>query len=361
MASIFSNIWNQTPSRGASATDQEQRGMKRKPKLDPYDDLGDDESPQKPPASQRAKKSARTSSGSTASGSKTRPAALETYSRRRTSIRRSRDFAQLDSADENPPLVPVADMGAPVADMGASEHLDGTLQSAAKTKAKSAKESAGSGTQRAAEPAPVEAGEEEEEEEAEEVEEEEEEEEEDEEEEEEKEVVEDRNEDEDEGEKVIDDDDREEHEVSKLLKHRMAKDGSGAVELLVEWARERPEDATWELEEEIQQGAEETLLAYWKAQGGRTKALFISPKNPPPQTYHVFDILSHEKKARGGFQFEVQWVGYRPVHGETTIETESKLRRAAPDLLNQYWDTIGGRKAHLGRRGRARKPEKLLE
>ncbi|KAI5856147.1 hypothetical protein GGS23DRAFT_437894 [Durotheca rogersii] len=144
----------------------------------------------------------------------------------------------------------------------------------------------------------------------------------------------------------------EELEVRALLRHRMAEDGSGRVELLVHWAGEGEESATWETEEEIQEGAAETLYAYWKAQGGRINALFIKPKNPPVETYHVFRLLSHAKKARGGFEFEVQWVGHPPTRGETSKEMEAKLRNVAPGALDAYWESVGGRDKFLARRGR---------
>ena len=92
----------------------------------------------------------------------------------------------------------------------------------------------------------------------------------------------------------------EECEVEKLLKHRRLSDGS--VEVLVKWAGESDEEATYEPEEEIQRGAAEALYDYWKAQGGRSEALFHKPKHPPPETYHVFKILGHQKK-KAVFEF----------------------------------------------------------
>ncbi|KAI1360975.1 hypothetical protein F5Y08DRAFT_34772 [Xylaria arbuscula] len=150
-------------------------------------------------------------------------------------------------------------------------------------------------------------------------------------------------------------DQREEHEIQRLIKHRMAGDRSGAVELLVQWEGEGEQDATWETEEEIQEGAEETLYAYWRSQGGRISALFHKPKNPPPEIYHVFRILRHEKKNRGGFQLEVQWVGHPAERGETTMEAEAKLKKTAPELLEAYWESVGGRAKYLAPRGRAKK------
>ncbi|KAI0441593.1 hypothetical protein F4803DRAFT_522724 [Xylaria telfairii] len=148
---------------------------------------------------------------------------------------------------------------------------------------------------------------------------------------------------------------REEHEIDKLLMHRMASDRSGAVDLLVQWVGEGESDATWEAEEEIQENAAEALYEYWKAQGGRINALFHKPRNAPPETYYVFKVLRHEKKNRGGFQFEVQWVGHPATHGETTMEAETKLKNIAPELLQEYWEGIGGRAKYLAPRGRAKR------
>lgn len=141
-------------------------------------------------------------------------------------------------------------------------------------------------------------------------------------------------------------------EVDKLLKHRRLLDGS--VEMLVKWAGESEEEATYEPEEEIQRGAAEALYKYWKLQGGRTKALFYKPKNPPAETYHVFKILSHQKR-KAVFEFEVQWVGYPATPENTSKETETKLKKVCPQLVAEYWASVGGREKHLGKRGRSAK------
>ncbi|KAI1177041.1 hypothetical protein F4777DRAFT_543523 [Nemania sp. FL0916] len=150
-------------------------------------------------------------------------------------------------------------------------------------------------------------------------------------------------------------DTREEREIAQLLEHRMSHNQDGAVELLVLWANEGREDATWEAEEEIQKGAEEILYDYWRAQGGRANALFHRPKPQVPEIYHVFKVLRHERRNRGGFQFEVQWVGHPATRGETTMEAETKLKNIAPGLLDEYWESVGGRASHLAQRGRAKK------
>jgi hypothetical protein len=37
------------------------------------------------------------------------------------------------------------------------------------------------------------------------------------------------------------------------------------------------------------------------------------------------------------------------------METETKPRNIAPDLLNKYWESVGGRESHLTKHGRAKK------
>ncbi|KAI1359474.1 hypothetical protein F5Y08DRAFT_349641 [Xylaria arbuscula] len=151
-------------------------------------------------------------------------------------------------------------------------------------------------------------------------------------------------------------DTREEREITKLLRHRMTNNRSGAIELLVQWVDESEQDATWEAEEEIQQDAEEVLYEYWNTHGGRTSTLFYKPKDAPLETYYVFKVLRHEKQSRGGFQFEVQWVGHSAASADTTMEPEPKLKNIAPKLLHEYWESVGGRASHLTPRGRAKKP-----
>ncbi|KAI1322076.1 hypothetical protein F5Y16DRAFT_387687 [Xylariaceae sp. FL0255] len=130
-------------------------------------------------------------------------------------------------------------------------------------------------------------------------------------------------------------------EIASLVKHRMADDQSGTVELLVHWVDGKETDTTWEDEAEIQRGAQEMLYAYWAAQGGRQSALFHKPENPPAEMYHVYDILRHIRR-RGGPQFEIQWVGHSAKPHETTIESETKVRDIAPRLLDEYWNRVRG-------------------
>ncbi|KAK7937500.1 uncharacterized protein PG986_014368 [Apiospora aurea] len=141
-------------------------------------------------------------------------------------------------------------------------------------------------------------------------------------------------------------------EVEKLLEYRQVTDGS--IEFLVKWVGQSKEEASFEPEHEIQQGAAETLYDYWRAIGGRNKTLFYEGKDPLPETYHVFKILHHEKKGTG-FQLEVQWVGYPAASSTTSLEPEAKLKKICPKLLEKYWERKGGGEIYIGRRGRPRR------
>ncbi|KAI0811873.1 hypothetical protein GGR55DRAFT_91807 [Xylaria sp. FL0064] len=349
MAALL-NFWNSPSKRGSVIdTASDARGMKRKAKVDPYEDMDDDDDDiipaRKTPTSQRTARS-RLSSAPATPGSSTRPRQALPASGKRRPGRPSLKSQQGDTPDKAvaPPKTnaeanlarakapdaahQLPDSLVPEAPMGGLELLGNNAAATsaplstkppqaekvkeplpqAKGKAKPAE------TRPAQKPQSGEAEKQEQEE-----------------------------------------DSREVAEIAKLIKHRMAGDRSGAVELLVQWAGEDEKDATWEAEEEIQQGAEEMLYEYWDAQGGRINALFHKPKNPPPEIYRVFKVLRHEKKNRGGFQFEVQWVGHSAARADTTMEAETKLKKVAPELLNAYWESVGGRASHLAPRGRAKK------
>jgi hypothetical protein len=146
----------------------------------------------------------------------------------------------------------------------------------------------------------------------------------------------------------------EEEEVGALLKHRWADDDT--IELLVKWVDGTEETATWEPEVELQRGAAESVYEYWKKQGGRSEVLFYKQEDPDhPAMYHVFDIISHQKKQPGGFLLEVQWVGYPKTKDHTSFEPEARLKNIAPELLAEYWEKKGGRAKFLAARGRAKK------
>lgn len=342
MSRILDSIshWAKSPAPRSVNGDKESRGTKRKAKGDPYDEIGDDDSTiQRTPSSLRTR--SRISSEAPNSSAKGRPfSAGKTTTKRRSrslGVRKddpaggSRVDAEANLARAQEPqaarlhlqpeeqhpkssLVPVADMGIPEAsnEDNAGIALNGPAQDEPKSVDKASTGDGAKGKAKAAEA--------------------------------------------DEADKKESEvDEGEEHEVHALLQHRMAQDGSGRVELLVHWEGEKEEEATWEPEEEIQRGAAETLYAYWKAKGGRINALFIKPKNPPPETYHIFKILRHEKKPRGGFEFEVQWVGHPPKRGETSMEAEPKLKKVAPKAVEEYWESVGGREQFLATRGRGKR------
>ncbi|KAI8628369.1 hypothetical protein F5Y19DRAFT_476349 [Xylariaceae sp. FL1651] len=335
LAGLWKSPTKEADEEHVNGADSDLRGTKRKAKRDPYEDMDDDDDDdddiipaRKTPTSQRLSRS-RVTSETPGSSTRGRPSLGKTKRVGRPSLNARKDDASATATSRTDALANLArakapdaarihpDSLVPEAPMGGLELLGSnavntTPSSAAELKATTNSESSVKDKDQAKQPDPKPADQLE--------------------------------------------DDREEHEIAKLLKHRMASGGRGAVELLVHWAGEEEQDATWEAEEEIQQGAEEMLYAYWKAQGGRINALFHKPKNPPPEIYHVFKVLRHEKKNRGGFQFEVQWVGHPATHGETSMEAEAKLKNIAPEMLSEYWESVGGRVKHLEKRGRAKKP-----
>ncbi|KAI1267818.1 hypothetical protein F5Y18DRAFT_376600 [Xylariaceae sp. FL1019] len=141
--------------------------------------------------------------------------------------------------------------------------------------------------------------------------------------------------------------DEEQHEIVKLLDHRMDKDGT--VNLLVHWAGESKDDASWQDEAEIQNGGAEALYDYWKKVGGRSRCLFENGRNR--EEYFMFRILGHEKTKNRPFKYRVQWVGYSHEPRDTTVELEKKVKDTAPELLPKYWNTVPG-----GREGQLEKP-----
>ncbi|KAI1453368.1 hypothetical protein F4805DRAFT_470164 [Annulohypoxylon moriforme] len=341
--SAILNVFAKSPAPGSVNGDKELRGVKRKAKGDPYDEIDDDGPVQKTPSSVRTR--SRISSEAPRSSITARPPPPPPSSTAKLNKRRGRSSGvrKDDTVDEsraNPSanitrlrdtqpsrlqsqpeeqytkssLVPVADMGLPEPSIDNDAVTTSNRPAQDETRPIDEVRETGDKKGKAKAIQPDHAGK---------------------------------------GRGEIDE--REEHEIYSLLKHRMAPDGSGKVELLVHWAGEEEDEATWELEEEIQRGASETLYTYWKTQGGRINALFIKPKNAPPETYHVLKILGHEKKARGGFEFEVQWVGHPPTRGETSVEAENKLKKIAPEALDQYWDSVGGREKFLAKRGRNKK------
>ncbi|KAI0425629.1 hypothetical protein F5Y09DRAFT_321239 [Xylaria sp. FL1042] len=349
MAALL-NFWNSPSKRGSAIdTGSDTRGMKRKAKVDPYEDMDDDDDDiipaRKTPTSQRTARS-RLSSASATPGSSTRPRQALPASSKRRPGRPSLKSQQGDASDKAtaPPktnaesnlarakapdavrllpdsLVPEAPMG----DLGLLSNSAAGTSAPPATKPPQAeklneplRQERGRAKPAETRPVPNPQGDEAEKQEQE-------------------------------------DDDREVREIAKLIKHRTTGHRSSAVEVLVQWVGEDAKDATWEAEEEIQQGAEEMLYEYWDAQGGRTNALFRKPKHPPPEIYFVFKILRHEKKNRGGFQFEVQWVGHSAARADTTMEAENKLKNIAPGLLDAYWESVGGRAGYLAPRGRAKK------
>ncbi|KAH6653647.1 hypothetical protein BKA67DRAFT_327276 [Truncatella angustata] len=139
------------------------------------------------------------------------------------------------------------------------------------------------------------------------------------------------------------------HEIKSLTAHKVSEQNLGRILLQVNWLDDP--GATWELEEEIQDGASETLFDYWKKQGGRDSALFDKGSTPlmPYRKYWVYKILEH-KREQSAFKFKIQWVGYPSDEANITWENELKLKNCAKELLDEYWASKGGRDQFLIKR-----------
>ncbi|KAI1469052.1 uncharacterized protein F4812DRAFT_425720 [Daldinia caldariorum] len=334
MSSVLNIFAKSSPAPRSVNGDKQPRGTKRKAKSDPYDEIDDDEPAQKTPSTQHTR--TRISSETPNSSRKGRPSSTSKTNKSQSRLRGTRkseitDTARVDAVanlaraqepeaarlhlqpkeeSSQNSQVPVANMGVPEPSINANATPSESANKKPQPGRPNQTRKNAKGKEKATEPSRTK-------------------------------------------QTQPETDEREEKEIQGLLQHRMAQDGR--VELLVHWAGESEDDATWEVEEEIQRGAEETLYAYWKAQGGRINALFIKPKNAPVETYHVYKLLGHERKIRGGFEFEVQWVGHPPTRGETSFEAEAKLKKIAPEVLEQYWRDVGGRDRFLARRGRGKK------
>ena len=129
--------------------------------------------------------------------------------------------------------------------------------------------------------------------------------------------------------------DVEEYTVSHISAHRTGP-GSDNIELLVHW-EDSPDDnePTWEQEESLQEGALDAVVDYWATiEGGRAAV----------RPHEVYAIIGHEwlKKGRAkskSLHLEVEWLGYK----ETSMEPVRRFSQDQPELVEDYFESIGGR------------------
>ncbi|KYK57372.1 hypothetical protein DCS_04381 [Drechmeria coniospora] len=109
-----------------------------------------------------------------------------------------------------------------------------------------------------------------------------------------------------------------------LVHHRWC---GNSIEILVKWVAG---DVTWESEACLHEDAPEALFDYWEEQGGR-------PENPNDAgLYDVHRIRSHSADRK---KLLVEWVGYHPK--EATWVTRTSLQRTVPDVVAQYFQSVG--------------------
>ncbi|KAJ3483297.1 hypothetical protein NLG97_g7339 [Lecanicillium saksenae] len=120
------------------------------------------------------------------------------------------------------------------------------------------------------------------------------------------------------------DSDNGEFTFKNFVDHRWDGD---SIQIQVEWENGQ---RTWEPETTLHHDARQTLLRYWAKQpGGR-------PDNPrEPGLYEILAIRKHSRDRKRLF---VEWVGYGPK--ENTWEPRDIVQDAAPDILDDYWDSL---------------------
>ncbi|KAB5539221.1 hypothetical protein GE09DRAFT_1137891 [Coniochaeta sp. 2T2.1] len=118
-----------------------------------------------------------------------------------------------------------------------------------------------------------------------------------------------------------------------IKKHRINRKDD--VELWVKWDSGDNRGPSWELEEDIHEKDQAALAAYWEKQpGGRLKF----------RPYEVFAIKGHHwlfkgKSAKKTLHLEMEWTGYMA----TSMEPWRKFNSDQPQMVRDYWLSIGGR------------------
>ncbi|KAJ2900051.1 hypothetical protein MKZ38_002669 [Zalerion maritima] len=144
-----------------------------------------------------------------------------------------------------------------------------------------------------------------------------------------------------------------EYAVKALVSYRRNEDLS--VDIEVEW--DNYARTTWEPETVLQEGAPDLLYKFWARVGGSKGRDAIFKENEDAQ-YHVFRVHAHRRQYGNKKEkciVKVQWVGYSEAEPHSTWELETKIEEIAPTLLEEYWNSKGGR-GMFGVTGRARKP-----
>ncbi|KAK2728884.1 putative chromo domain-containing protein [Colletotrichum kahawae] len=120
-----------------------------------------------------------------------------------------------------------------------------------------------------------------------------------------------------------------------IINHRPDPDDPTLLQMRVCWTHDKP---TWEPESSIQEDAGEALFAYWDTvEGGRAGAM--ADKN----LWHVLKVEKHKQEASGTVKLRVVWVRSLKL----TWEPEEKVIQCAPELVDDYWTTKGGRQKHI--------------
>ncbi|KAH6645334.1 hypothetical protein BKA67DRAFT_541560 [Truncatella angustata] len=75
-----------------------------------------------------------------------------------------------------------------------------------------------------------------------------------------------------------------------------------------------------------------------------------STANKMRLTKRKVELVAEDHKDFDGATFEVQWVDYPATPGNKLCELEANLKRIPNDMLEEYWQSKGGRAKFLARR-----------
>ncbi|KZL86404.1 chromo domain-containing protein [Colletotrichum incanum] len=125
--------------------------------------------------------------------------------------------------------------------------------------------------------------------------------------------------------------------IESITGHRKDDKDKTLLHMQVYW---KNGGVSWEPEKDIQLAAAEVFFEYWSTvEGGRSGA--IANKD----LWHVLKIEAH-RRIGNGCDLEVSWVGSR----DRSSEPERTIKEAAPQLVNEYWDSQERHQPSAGRK-----------
>lgn len=128
------------------------------------------------------------------------------------------------------------------------------------------------------------------------------------------------------------------YKFSSIKDHRPSPGNPNLFELLIRWSSDGSTDdlETWEPEDNIHRDAPRGLFSYWRSVGGREAHM------EDPGLWHIADVKKHRVQ-RGKVQLLVSWIG----SGDDSWEPEEMVAESAQAILDEYWESRGGREKYL--------------